>query len=229
MIIDTGDLTDYGSSLEAELITRLTALPVPMFLYRATTIPQVIETMRQKGPLSSKSRPLRSWGCASSALPTLPQAGRSVAIASEEYLRSCGREAYRLLLNEEIEPDIVAVHNPLAGEGFSGQVPLILSGHTHRARVTLESTISINAGTTGAAGVRGLYAPGENPYSMVVLYFDRSEGERQTLVMADLLSVHQNQDSFTLQRYYNQNSLQPVTMESSHGAGRSRTKPSSRI
>ena len=220
LIIDTGDLTDYGSSLEAELITRLTALPVPyVFIPGNHDSPQVIETMRQKGAIVLEGETVEILGLRIFGIADPSASGPEVAIASEEYLRSCGREAYRLLLNEEIEPDIVAVHNPLAGEGFSGQVPLILSGHTHRARVTLESTISINAGTTGAAGVRGLYAPGENPYSMVVLYFDRSEGERQTLVMADLLSVHQNQDSFTLQRYYNQNSLQPVTMESSNGAG----------
>ena len=83
--------------------------------------------------------------------------------------------------------------------------------------VTLESTIFINAGTTGAAECAGS-RPVRIPTAWL-FSFDRSEGERQTLVMADLLSVHQNQDSFTLQRYYNQNSLQPVTMESSHGAG----------
>jgi predicted MPP superfamily phosphohydrolase len=214
LIIDTGDLTDYGSSLEAELITRLTALPVPyVFIPGNHDSPQVIETMRQKGAIVLESdtveiRGLHIFGIAD------PSASRpEMAIASDQYLRYSGREAYRLMRKVETEPDIVAVHNPLTGEGFSGKVPLILSGHTHRARVALDNNnVSVNAGTTGAAGVRGLYAPGDNPYSMVVLYFSKDKSEKQTLVMADLLSVHQSQDSFTLQRYYNKNSSQPVTM-----------------
>jgi len=37
------------------------------------------------------------------------------------------------LLSKEESPDIFAVHNPLMAEPFRGELPLILSGHTHKA------------------------------------------------------------------------------------------------
>ncbi|MEW5785340.1 MAG: metallophosphoesterase [Bacillota bacterium] len=203
LIIDTGDLTDYGTALETELLSRVAALPVPyLFVPGNHDSPQVIEAMRREGAVVLEHDLVEIKGLRISGIADPSSDGPSMTTAPDQTLSRISRAAY-LLMAEEAWPDIVAVHHPLMGEPFLGRVPVILSGHTHRAAVNFEKQSAlINAGSTGAAGVRGLSAPRENPYSMVVLYFSSGADERQTLVMADLLSVQQYQDSFTLQRYY---------------------------
>ncbi len=127
-------------------------------------------------------------------------------MAAESAMQTASLEAKKLLAAGEEPPDIFAVHNPFMAEFFRGELPLILSGHTHRTVVGFDEasgTVLVNAGSTGAAGVRGLLAPRENPYSAAILYFNPELPSGQRLTAADLISIEQYQDSFTLQRFYN--------------------------
>ena len=204
LIIDTGDLTDYGTELESELVNRVVSLPVPyLFVPGNHDSPQAIEAMRREGIIVLENSMVEVEGLRVAGIADPSSAGPEMTIAPDYVLRRVAVEAKAALPGGEERPDVVAVHHPAMGLPFQGEVPVILSGHNHRASVNFEgdSTL-INAGSTGAAGVRGLQAPRDNPYSMVVLYFNPSGEDRLSLAMADLLSVQQYQDSFTLKRYY---------------------------
>ncbi|HHX86582.1 MAG TPA: metallophosphoesterase family protein, partial [Firmicutes bacterium] len=111
------------------------------------------------------------------------------------------------LYDKSSSPDLVVAHNSLMIHDFTGRVPVILTGHTHRQSVNIDQgTWSVNPGSVGAAGIRGLQSPVESVYSLAILYFGEAGGggEKLALAVVDLISVPQLQDSFTVQRFYSQ-------------------------
>jgi hypothetical protein len=72
-------------------------------------------------------------------------------------------------------PDVVLVHDPVAARPLYGEVPLILSGHTHRRSSSTErGTHHLVGGSTGGAGLRALEGEQVTPLEMSVLYLDRT-------------------------------------------------------
>lgn len=207
LIIDTGDLTDYGSSLETELAARLAALPQPyLFLPGNHDTPQSVELMRREGALIIGEAALEIGGLRIAGLPDPASSNLTAGIEEDSVLLKESHRAAKLLRDNAAKPDIFALHNPLMAGPLLGKVPLILSGHTHRAALNFDEesgTALLNAGTSGAAGVRGLLAPRENPYSMIVLYFSAVPDKQPRLACADLITIDHFPDSFSLQRYYN--------------------------
>ena len=111
------------------------------------------------------------------------------------------------LKSSNTKPDILAVHNPKSTENLSGIVPIILNGHTHKNSVKKENgSFIINAGTTGAAGIRGIQSKGEIPYSAVMLYFKKTEELKQPqLFAADVIKISNFTLGFQVERvFFNQ-------------------------
>ncbi|WP_433498317.1 metallophosphoesterase family protein [Sphaerimonospora sp. CA-214678] len=77
---------------------------------------------------------------------------------------------------EKIVADVVAVHDSNMGHGFSGVVPLVLSGHAHRrsTEVLPTGTRLMVQGSTGGAGLRGLEHDEPTPLTASVLYFSKT-------------------------------------------------------
>lgn len=207
LIIDTGDLTDYGSSLETELATRLAALPQPyLFLPGNHDTPQSIEMMSRAGARIIGEVPLEVSGLQIAGLADPASSNLNAQIAEESVLLKESDRAAKMLKGSTKTPDIIALHNPLMARSLFGKAPLILAGHTHRAAANFDEksgTILLNAGSTGAAGVRGLLAPRDNPYTMIVLYFGTPSRSEPRLICADLITIEHFPDSFSLQRFYN--------------------------
>jgi len=75
--------------------------------------------------------------------------------------------------DEDSRPDIVVAHNPKAASQLIGHFPLIVNGHTHKQSIEIKKdSVVLNPGTSGAAGLRGLYADTAVPYSAMVLYLN---------------------------------------------------------
>jgi predicted MPP superfamily phosphohydrolase len=205
LIIDTGDITDYGTPLELELIARVDSLPVPyLFVPGNHDSPRVIEVMEREGAIVLQNNLVELNGLTILGIADPASRDQSVQVAPEAQLRNAAATAIENLLASEPFPDILAVHHPLIGQLFKEKIPFILHGHTHRAQVSLDGPGAlIDAGSSGAAGIRGLESPRDNPYSMVILYFSTGGADRPELVMADLITVQQLQNEFALQRYYN--------------------------
>lgn len=175
-ILDAGDLTDFGSEIETKVTAGLNELNVPyVFCPGNHDTPEIIEFIKSldnayvldgniieiKGMrISGISDPMSS---SNKVEPDNPE-DWSILLQSQ---------TDTLLSNLEKEPniDIAAVHNPEAALNLSGFYPLVVYGHTHQQDIDIinNSTI-LNPGTSGAAGVRGLYADNIIPYSAMILY-----------------------------------------------------------
>lgn len=206
LIIDTGDITDYGSELETELMARLTGLPLPyLFVPGNHDTPQSVEMLRREGAIILEPEPVEVAGLRIAGLADPAAATQAPEVFAEEALLKESLPG-GALLEDKNPPHIFAVHNEIMAGPFLGKLPLILCGHSHSAKIHFDDesgTIVVNAGTTGAAGVRGLLAPHKIPYSAVILNFSPDPDRGFKLTAADLITIEQLQDSFTLQRFYN--------------------------
>jgi len=219
LIIDAGDITDYGTEFEAAGLRRLGSLGIPYILAPGNhDSPAVLDQLAQLPNVivlansSVTIKDVRIFGVAdpSSRLlsPELPTAaeiqGRIIAT--------------RHALDTEGPPFILVAHHPEIVrpffEGEAGRVPVVISGHTHRLRVVEgEDSVWIDPGTTGAAGIRGLTSRTEIPYTLVLLYLRRLPAAQEgagmdsgiagtgwEAVAVDTVRISNLEGSFTIER-----------------------------
>jgi 3',5'-cyclic AMP phosphodiesterase CpdA len=104
------------------------------------------------------------------------------------------------VLNMEKAPDIVAVHNRIMAKDLIGSVPLILHGHDHSYKLTVEkNTVIDDAGTTGAAGIRGLDDKGA-AYSASISYWKKGPQKTMKLHAIDSIKINGGEGSLTIDR-----------------------------
>lgn len=203
LIIDTGDLTDYGTPLEAEIIKRIPRIKVPyVFLPGNHDSPLIINRLKkvpfvkvlEQGTIKVKG--LRISGQAD---PASTSYNSDLALATE--MKKAAETLIQTLQDEKAPPDIVLVHNRKLVTDIIGQVPLILHGHDHQYRLTTESKTIINdAGTTGAAGLRGLTIEGV-PYSAAILYWKKDQTGALILKALDSIKINGVAGQLTIERH----------------------------
>ncbi|MEW6661168.1 MAG: metallophosphoesterase family protein [Bacillota bacterium] len=202
LVIDTGDISDYGTPLEALLTKRIAQMGIPyVFVAGNHDSPEILSTMKRipnvtviDGQLTQVSN-LSILGLADPSSLTssvIPPPGETL----EKYIEKMDN----LLMAQTQPPDLMIIHNHRIARAFIGKVPLILHGHTHRLSLeTFPGTVIINAGTTGAGGVRGLQTANEVPYSLLILYM-REREEKWELVAVDIVKVYDLKRGFTVER-----------------------------
>lgn len=206
LIIDTGDLTDYGTILETRLAGKIRTLDVPyLFVPGNHDSPEVINGLEKlpniivlrKGIYDFSGLTILGWEDPAARAP-------ATLLPKEDDLRKEAELLAEFCTTISEEVDVLAVHNIKLAEGLTGQIPVVLHGHNHRAAVQeAENTVFVNAGTSGAAGLRGL----ENealPYSVALLRFDRRKetGEEPEFCLSavDLIRVYSLSGKFILER-----------------------------
>ena len=201
-IIDTGDVTDYGTRLEGSIVDRLGRFGVRYYFVPGNhDSPAVIEEMARLPGVRVLTADLvsieglRVLGFADPAAlraETVKNAGGDLARAAEEL--------DRLVQAQGRPPEAVAVHNPAMAEALAGKVPVVLFGHTHRQEIAVrKGTLFISAGSTGAEGVRGLLGTEPGVYSLAVLYW-KSQGSGWYLAGVDWLRVPAGEHRLVLER-----------------------------
>ncbi|MBX6378570.1 MAG: metallophosphatase family protein [Clostridia bacterium] len=202
-VLDAGDLTDYGTAFEARGVIRLGSLGLPYafapgnhdsptLLAQLRRLPNVVafETPRV---VTLADVPVLGGPDPSSRRPT-------PALPTDEELQAQVAGMAEAMAHAHIPPVIAVAHNPQVARAFVGTVPVVVTGHTHRLDVHQEAgTVWINPGTTGAAGLRGLQAPEEVPYTLVLLYLDRTDDGWRVLA-TDLISLRNVQGTMVLER-----------------------------
>lgn len=199
-VIDTGDLSDYGTSLEGILAGELAGLPVPyVFIPGNHDAPAIVEALGQYDNIIVldeevvELQGLKIFGIADPA-----SYSNLLMIPTDEKYPGYTQEIKEMLV--ELTPDIIAVHRPAQARNLAGLSPVILHGHDHSHQIQLEKeSILIDAGTTGAAGVRGLQGLHEVPYTMVLLHMDQRNGD-WSLLAADTLSFFGRTGKLSLER-----------------------------
>lgn len=200
MVIDTGDIVDWGSQPETSYVNSINALGVPYVFIRGNHDSPVTAAAVARSPnavvLDNSVRTVEGLTIAGIGDPrftpdketTPPGAGateeaRQRLIASGEQLATTIRE-------HGSPVDVALVHDPASANPLATTSPLVLAGHTHeRATRTLprppdapsdapETTLLVE-GSTGGAGLRGLEDEEPQPLEMSVLYFDSTDHKLQ--------------------------------------------------
>ncbi|MFZ5642607.1 MAG: metallophosphoesterase family protein [Bacillota bacterium] len=202
MIIDTGDITDYGTPLENLLLERLSGLKVP-YLYvpgnhdssetikKMKSIPEV--TILNGNTVSVKNLKITGFADPSSQSSDIePPPLDMIPQHAGEFEESLSKQTNR--------PDILAIHNHRIARLMAGKAPVILFGHDHKISVEEEGgSIMIDAGSSGGAGLRRLQGD-KTPYSVVLQYYAPENG-KMVLKAADTITVKNLDSGFHLERY----------------------------
>lgn len=204
-VIDTGDLTDYGTPFEAEISQRIRGLGVPYFFVPGNhDSPEVVARLRSIPNLKFVDGRMVSHKGLSILGLADPASKSGRLVASEEELLNSAKTLAEIWESKEKKPDLIAVHNVATANQLLGRIPVLLHGHDHGARTyTSGMTQVINAGSTGAAGVRALENKSVDgvPFSLALLRFDRpSEEQPYSLTAVDLIRVYSLNGRFVLER-----------------------------
>lgn len=203
LVIDTGDITDYGTPIESQLLTGLSDMKIPyLFIPGNHDSPQTIKDLSKYSQVQVLTggivdvQGLRILTIADPASTTaaITTTDPDIIAETKGKLKSFWEEATN-------KPNILVVHNYILAEELLGLVPVILFGHTHQYMIREENgSVLINAGTSGAAGLRGLQATKEIPYSVVLLHFKRDENNELVLSATDTIRLYNLESGFILER-----------------------------
>ena len=205
LIIDTGDLVDFGTALEMKLMgDALQSLPVPYVFVpgnhespiavdQLKSVPNV--TVLEEGMLEIKGLRIAAIADPSAYYSTS-------AVADEETLAAYAIKLQEIVLSNK-DIDVIAAHNPQLFRFLRNDGNLLLGGHMHRSAVSVgDNYLEINAGSSGASGIRGLQKM-EMKYSLVLINFISGEGDTgwqpQTV---DSLTVNQFPLHFSFERFF---------------------------
>lgn len=209
MIIDTGDITDWGTGAESELyVSSVRLMRVPYVYVRGN---HDSEGVTQAAVAEASNAIVLDDQVVSVAGLTVAGIGdprftpdqrtgphtEDEAATTRQPVVDAGAELAATVRAYAEPVDLAAVHDPLAAEPLDGLVPVVLAGHTHERRVGLVvpptegepvpgGTMLMVQGSTGGAGLRGLQGETPEPLALSVLYFDQ---EARQLVAYDDITV----------------------------------------
>ncbi|MGH9112539.1 MAG: metallophosphoesterase family protein, partial [Acidimicrobiales bacterium] len=218
-VVDTGDITDWGTQPESRLVSQIGELDVPYVYVRGNHDSRGTQRAVADQPNAvvldgdaAEVAGLRFWGVGDPRYTPdkdQPAAGPSEQERAEAYAPEV---AGQLAASQPPGVDVVLLHDERMAAAIGGEVPLVLAGHTHKARVARieraddgsddnDRSDEVSAGTaevvrddsmllvqgsTGGAGLRGLQGEEPKPLEASVLYFDPDTHE---LLAYDSISV----------------------------------------
>ena len=179
VVVDTGDITDFGSAAETRYVEAIAGLGVPYAYVRGnhdslltqSAIARQPNAVVVDGAQVVEAGGVRLLGQGDPRFT--PDKTTRDDDAPPEVLQLVGRqllEAYDAAL---LKPDIVLTHDPAVASPLVGRVPLVLAGHSHQRRATTtDGTVVFVQGSTGGAGLRALEGEKPTDISLSVLYLD---------------------------------------------------------
>ncbi len=184
-ILDTGDLTDWGSEPENRLIGSVGALGVPYVYVRGnhdSGATAALIAAQPNATVLDASTPATVAGLTVVGVPDprfTPDKTTGDDDAGPEVLERAGAELARFVETLSVRPAVALMHDPKLAEQLGGTVPLVLAGHTHEREVRKlgDGTLLMTQGSTGGAGLRALQGEYPEPLTCTVLYFDQDTGE----------------------------------------------------
>lgn len=204
LVIDTGDITSFGTPLEETILSRIPDLGAPYVFVRGNHDSPVIGARIAALPgttvLDGRAvtiEGLRIYG-ASHPLFT-PEPGFD--LEDEEIaaaVREAGVPVAEDLVTEDEPVDVLVVHDDRMAEASAGLVPLVLSGHFHEfGEAEREGTLFLRSASTGGGGLDTFTAEEPIPLSAEILYF---EGTPPRLVAFDRVSLDPETRDITVDR-----------------------------
>lgn len=196
-IIDTGDLTSFGATLEELVAQRIARIDVPYYVVPGNhDHPSIRRALTDAGvevldPGTATVGGVRILGVGD---PSFTADNQVPSHVYEARLAHAAAELERRI--RAFDPHVVAVHNTRQLGDTAGSFDVGLGGHTHRFDLRYEDgSVLLESGSAGATGFGALAETADLPYQMQLLQFE--EGR---LVAADRLSFEGTEGAFRLER-----------------------------
>lgn len=180
-VLDTGDVTDYGSKPEGQFVQLLDGVPVPYIVIRgnhdSTATARQLTKLHNVRVLDDSTTTVAGLRVAGIGDPryTPDKSTRGKNESQTEELTATG-EQLRGEMTAHFPTDIALVHDPVTAAPLAGAVPLVLAGHLHEREHFLDDgTLILVEGSTGGAGLRGLEHEKPTPLECSVLYLSRKD------------------------------------------------------
>lgn len=207
LVIDTGDAPILGLEPEAALLASRFPTDVPrVYVPGNHDSPATIAALaRVPGVTVLTSGTVEIDGLRIRGIPDPVSRGFGVepdATQLEMMTATALATLEHELASGETTPDILAIHNPAMERPFIGLARVILSGHTHSARMYESGgTVRLNSGTTGGMP----YAPESTgrralPHGASVLYYTREVP--RALVAIDRIEIHADRTTTVSRRVF---------------------------
>lgn len=173
-VVDTGDLTNFGVSLETRFATLVRRFDVPYILvpgnHDSKAVRLALQTIDNVTVLDGSLTEVDGIRILGFSDPTYSNwnatTHEEVLAAKEEAARDVTARV------AQVQPDVVAVHDHRLVDGSYGLTPLVLSGHYHRQIVEAErGTRLLGVGSTGAAGLKSFTVESDMSYEAEIVYF----------------------------------------------------------
>jgi predicted phosphodiesterase len=186
VVIDTGDLTDFGSAAESRYVGQIPSIGAPYVYVRGNhdssatqaSVAALPDATVLDGPEVVEVAGIRFLGQGDPRFT--PDKSTRDDDADDDVLLAVGRTMARSARTAVDPPHVVAVHDPVSAQPLLGVSPLVLAGHTHRREdVEQDGTLLVVQGSTGGAGLRALEGEEPTPITMTVLYLEPASGQLQ--------------------------------------------------
>lgn len=185
-VLDTGDITDWGSPPESQLVDQIGRLGVPYVFIRgnhdSATTAQRVAAQPNATVLDDSATEIAGISIVGAKDPRFtPDKSTGDDDAGPEVLVRSGERLAELIESLDEAPDVALVHDPKQAPPVDGLAPVILAGHTHDRDVSEldDGTLLMVQGSTGGAGLRALEGEYPEPLTCTVLYFDAGTGRLQ--------------------------------------------------
>ena len=249
LVVDTGDMTDWGSEPEASYVASISALRVPYVYVRgnhdsAFTADAVARQPNAKVLENSvvTVKGLTIAGIGDPRFTPDKTADPGKGDVAEEAVRRLVEQSGRMLAgtieSHGSRVDIAMVHDPASAGPLAGTCPLVLAGHLHKREVYRigpppspdgsghkERTLAMVEGSTGGAGLRGLEQEEALPLALSVLYFDAAHALQ---AYDDIRVGGTGQTEVTLERHVVKPDEKAVGTPSPSPSGSTPTSPPAR-
>ena len=203
-VVDSGDLSTWGSTAEASFGGRIGGIGVPYVFVRgnhdSATLAASVARQRGAVVLDGNVRTVAGLRMAGIADPRYLPAessddvpGKDAVAKAMERLAGVVEEYNDSSLGAPVQ--LAVVHDPTRVDALLGKVPLILGGHMHSRKVSVrDGTRVMVEGTTGGAGITsaGLQRLADGnplPLQATLLYLQRSGPNAGALLAYDEVSV----------------------------------------
>jgi predicted phosphodiesterase len=204
-IVDTGDLTSFGSPAENVIASFVPHFRRPYVFVRGNhdsiAFQRAMEGVRNAIVLDGTAREvdgLSLYGIGDVFFTPDRRRAPSEEEQQEEISRANDRLHADLLLVPE-SPDVLVIHNDEQARSAAGRVPLVISGHWHvPAAEVLDGTLFLRAGSTGGSGAGVFAEQGGLPLSAQILYFER---ETQNVLAYDVIEQFPESGNISLERH----------------------------
>ena len=187
VVIDTGDINDWGSPIESSFADSIGSLGVPYVYVRgnhdSAVTASAVAAQSNAIVLDNETTTVAGLTIAGVGDPRFTPDKETSAKGGDvqEQLDASGSQLAATIAAAGKPVDIALVHDPASAGPLNGTVPLVLAGHRHAREVSImaplpdrpETRLMIG-GSTGGAGLRGLEGEEPTPLEMSVLYLDQT-------------------------------------------------------